>query len=49
MPRAKMESCSRAPPENRLNSPKTVPPAPAKNCRITSGLIPGVAMWAPTR
>ena len=49
MPSEKIESCSRAPPENRLNSPKTVPCICSKKLLITSGLIPGVTMNAPTR
>jgi hypothetical protein len=49
MPSEKIESCSRAPPENRLKRPNTVPCICSKNCRITSGSIPGVTMNAPIR
>ncbi len=49
MPSEKIESCSSAPPENMLKSPKTVPCICWKNCRMTSGSIPGVTMNAPMR
>ena len=44
MPSEKIESCSSAPPENSVNSPKIVPCICSKKLRTTSGSMPGVTM-----
>ena len=49
IPSEKIDSCSRAPPENMLNSPNIVPCICWKKLRITSALIPGVTTKAPSR
>ncbi len=47
IPSAKIENCSRAPPENRLNIPNR-PPDLMSSC-IASRLTPGVVMKTPVR
>src|SRR5690606_9716336 len=49
IPRAKIENDSKAPPENRLNSPSAPPWAPALSWSIASGSTPGTRIAAPTR
>ena len=48
MPRAKMENLFRAPPENRLNTPKIVPLAFSKKAPNAAVSIPGVGTCAPS-
>jgi hypothetical protein len=48
-PSEKMESCSSAPPEKSVKSPKTVFSMLSKKFRTTAGSMPGVTMKAPTR
>src|SRR3989339_1186435 len=50
IPNAKMENCSKAPPENKLMSSKIVcPPCPEKNNFSLATLIPGVGINTPRR
>ena len=49
MPSAKIESCSSAPPENMLNSPKNVPCSARRTPCITLGSTPGVDDDTPMR
>ena len=48
MPSAKMESCSSAPPENRLKSPSR-PPCEATTLRMATRSTPGVLTKTPRR
>jgi hypothetical protein len=49
MPRAKIDSCSSAPPENMLNRPRNVPDEARMTCFITARFAPGVETKIPTR
>ena len=48
MPSAKIESCSRAPPENRLKRPSR-PPCDATTLRMARRSTPGVLTNTPSR
>src|SRR5579872_402316 len=49
MPRAKIEKCSSAPPENRLAHPNSVPEAASKNDASAWPSMPGVGTATPRR
>jgi hypothetical protein len=49
MPSAKIDRCSSAPPENKLNMPRNVPDCDAMMLRMTLRSTPGVVMKIPTR
>ena len=50
MPRAKIESCCSAPPENMLNMPRNDPDPPLViTCSISTRFTPGTVMNTPIR
>ena len=49
MPRAKIDSCSSAPPENMLNRPRNDPEDARMAFFMTARLTPGVVTKMPTR
>jgi hypothetical protein len=49
MPSANTDSCSSAPPENRLNKPRNEPDCVVMILRMTLRSTPGVVMKIPTR